>query len=510
MPGDVVDGEDVEDWIDEAYGFWWAAAETSRSEGSTEEKRLEIPRSERAKAREKRLEMVRGVLEDLRRPQDMSDAAFKQLVRYAAEFFVKGDALWRKGKDGRHQLVPAPEKRIELLAAVHDSLGHKGVFSVRSRMLDRFWWPNLDDDVKWYVRTCHECQVRQRTMLHIPPTVAAPAPLFRKAYIDTMLMPKAGGFRYIVQARCSLTAYPEFRKMRQESGRTIGSFIYEEILCRWGALQEIVSDNGTAFVAALDYLSEKYHINHIRISPYNSQANGIVERRHLDVRDALMKMAGGQENKWPEHTDAVFWAERVTVNRVSGHSPYWMAHGVEPLMPFDLTEATYMLPPPELPMTSGDLLARRARLLQKRPEDLAAVHERVLAARYKSAADFEKRFANTIKNKIYEPGALVMVRNSRVHMELNRKTKPRYLGPMVVVRRVKGGAYILADLDGAISKSRYAAFRIISYFLRPNSSIPITSILDLPDEEIDKTAQEIESLGAPDEVDLEAPDADEL
>lgn len=270
MPGDVVDGEDVEEWIDEAYGFWWAAAETSRSEGSTEEKRLEIPRSERAKAREKRLEMVRGVLEDLRRPQDMSDAAFRQLVRYAAEFFVKGDALWRKGKDGRHQLVPAPEKRIELLAAVHDSLGHKGVFSVRSRMLDRFWWPNLDDDVKWYVRTCHECQVRQRTMLHIPPTVAAPAPLIRKAYIDTMLMPKAGGFRYIVQARCSLTAYPEFRKMRQESGRTIGSFIYEEILCRWGALQEIVSDNGTAFVAALDYLSEKYHINHIRISPSRS------------------------------------------------------------------------------------------------------------------------------------------------------------------------------------------------------------------------------------------------
>ncbi|KLO04806.1 hypothetical protein SCHPADRAFT_917886 [Schizopora paradoxa] len=186
-----------------------------------------------------------------------------------------------------------------------------------------------------------------------------------------------------------------------------------------------------------------------------------------------------------------------------------MAHGVEPLMPFDLSEATYMLPPPEFPMTTADLLARRGRQLEKRKEDLAAVHERVLAARYKSAADFEKRFAKTIKNKIYEPGALVMVRNSRIHMELNRKTKPKFLGPMVVLRRTKGGSYLLSDLNGAISKSRYAAFRLLPYFQRSNSSIPITRIVDLPDEDIDKAAEEIESLGAPDEVDVEDPDDDD-
>jgi hypothetical protein len=39
----------------------------------------------------------------------------------------------------------------------------------------------------------------------------------------------------IVQARCSLTAWPEWRALRMETGRTIGAFIFEEILCRWGA-----------------------------------------------------------------------------------------------------------------------------------------------------------------------------------------------------------------------------------------------------------------------------------
>lgn len=175
-------------------------------------------------------------------------------------------------------------------------------------------------------------------------------------------------------------------------------------------------------------------------------------------------------------------------------------------MPFDLSEATYLVTMPELPLTAAQLLAHWARQLEKRVEDLAEIQRRVLAARYKSAADFEARFAATIQDKDFEPGALVLVRNSRVHMELNRKSKPRYLGPMVVVRRTKGGSYILAEVDGAISKSRYAAFRIISYHARPNSPIPITRLVDLPDEELEKTAQDIESIGAPDEVNDEVPD----
>ena len=92
-----------------------------------------------------------------------------------------------------------------------------------------------------------------------------------------MFMPAAGGFRYIVQARCSLTAWPKWRTLHTETGRTIGAFIFEEILCRWGAVEEIVTDNGSAYVAALDWLANRYGIRHIRISAYNSWANGIVE-----------------------------------------------------------------------------------------------------------------------------------------------------------------------------------------------------------------------------------------
>ena len=61
---------------------------------------------------------------------------------------------------------------------------------------------------------------------------------------------------------------------------------------------EIVSDNGKPFIAALSYLEKKYHVKHIRISGYNSHTNGIVERSHFDVRQALFKASDGSESKW--------------------------------------------------------------------------------------------------------------------------------------------------------------------------------------------------------------------
>src|ERR1700728_5338947 len=89
----------------------------------------------------------------------------------------------------KHQLVIPEPNRYALIQEAHDGLGHKGFFVVRTRLLERFWWPYLDPDVHWYVRTCHECQTRQTTKLFIPPTVAVPFSLFRRVYMDTMHLP---------------------------------------------------------------------------------------------------------------------------------------------------------------------------------------------------------------------------------------------------------------------------------------------------------------------------------
>ena len=49
---------------------------------------------------------------------------------------------------------------------------------------------------------------------------------------------------------------------------------------------------------------------------------------------------------------------------------------------------------------------------------------------------------------------------------------------MVIVHWTQGGAYILAELNGAISRLQYAAFQVIPYLARFPDCIPVTSLMD--------------------------------
>ena len=112
------------------------------------------------------------------------------------------------------------------------------------------------------------------------------------------------------------------------------SFIFKKILCHWGAVSELVTDNGLAFVQALDVLMSWYGIHHIQISPYNSQANGVVEQFHYDVWEAIIKSTLGGEIHWSVTAHSVFWAEYVTILKLTGLLLYFMVHGIKPLFSF--------------------------------------------------------------------------------------------------------------------------------------------------------------------------------
>jgi hypothetical protein len=82
------------------------------------------------------------------------------------------------------------------------------------------------------------------------------------------------------------------------------------------------------------------------------------------------------------------------------------------------------------------------------------------------------------------------VHNSKVEYELSHKTKPRYLGPMIVVHGTKGSAYILAELDGVVSKLCYAAFCLLPYLPCNEAKISVTSITGLDEEALNSLASE--------------------
>ena len=501
------DGDEAEDFIDNSYAFFMERTNlvdplpiranepfgrascvpsgTVQVLGIAELEGKLPERSERVKKQDAKVGWVYDFLRGLKVPEGLSKSQANEIARMATQFFVDEGELYKRnpGGNGKHKLYIPKDRRFGLVRQAHDDLGHKGRFAVRLRLAVRFWWPGMDNDVAWYLRTCHACQTRNSMKYFAPPIPMEPSLLFHRWHIDTMMLPTSNGKRHCVHAREGLVSWPEARGMRNENHKVLAAFMFE-ILCRWGAALEFVTDNGPAFVKAAAWLHDHYHVLNIRISSYNSQANGAVERRHRDLREVLVKMLGAECKGWDEALPAVLWAERSTTVKSTGLSPYQMVTGQEPLLPFDLTEATWLVHEQDQ-MSTPELLALRARALQKREEDLAEIGRRIKKSRLGSIAAWEKLHKSHIVDFHCTPGDLVLIRNKRVEMEMDRKTKPRYYGPMVVVSRGRNGAYTLGELDGSLSRNTYAAARIIPYYPRTHVSGTYTAdtgaTIDIPD-----------------------------
>ncbi|KDQ55539.1 hypothetical protein JAAARDRAFT_133761, partial [Jaapia argillacea MUCL 33604] len=121
-------------------------------------------------------------------------------------------------------------------------------------------------------------------------------------------------------------------------------------------------------------------------------------------------------------------------------------------------------------LTSTELLALRIRQLEKRPEDLQHAVATIAQSCFRSAHDFEKRFGRWISRQEFNPGELVLKRNTQVEKSMDRKHHPRYLGPYEVIRRTKGGSYILKELDSTTMQRGVARFRLLPYLSREEAA----------------------------------------
>jgi hypothetical protein len=232
----------------------------------------------------------------------------------------------------------------------------------------------------------------------------------------------------------------------------ISDWIFQDILCQWGALVKIVSANGKPFVTALRDLAKKYHIKHIWISGYNLCANGIIKWSHFDIWQALYKAADGKQNHWAQIVHSVFWFKQVTPRKHMGCSLYYAVTRTHPLLPFNIIETNYLLPSPESLLSSTDLIACCAVALQKCKEDLAALCNHIHATHNWAAVQFERDHESMIHDFNFKPGHLVVIWNTAVEKLLNCKMCPHYMGPLMVVSRNCGSTYILCKLDGMLAQ----------------------------------------------------------
>lgn len=421
-------------------------------------------------------------------PQFDTTTEKRRFIAKASNFFLHEGVLFKNQINGPPlKVILSADAKYRILTEAHEDFGHRGVHAVFETISKRFYWPYLYREVRDHVLTCHECQIRSTKKVDIPLTISRPATIFSTIQVDVMLMPKSShkGYRYIVVARDILTQAPEARALKEITAHNLARFFLEEIILRYGMIGSVVTDNGSEVKGAFAELAKKYGFPHVKVSPYNARANGVVERGHFILREAIVKASKGEIKRWPDLLHHAVFADKIMARRSTGFSPYFLLHGVEPVMPFDLTESTFMVQGFKSGMLTSDLLALRIQQLEKRPEDIAKASAAIIKMRLASKKQFEKRYSRRLKKSDYQPGELVLKRNSVIEKSLNRKTFPRYLGPYEVVRKTMGGSYVLQELNGSMIRQGVAASRLLPYRPRLDKDFigVITEELELDSED---------------------------
>ena len=297
-------------------------------------------------------------LQTLKTPHFETTQKKRRFLTKATEFFIKEGRLFKRNGDRPPLLViRTPEQKLSILKQAHEGTGHRGVMAVFELIRHKFFWPYFRADIHHHVKSCHDCQIRSLKKTEIPLTISAPTTLFTKIYIDIMHMPEsAEKFKYIVAARDDLSGTCEARALQYASSKELAKFFWEELYCRYGAPQKVVTDNGPEIKKAFEALLKRLGIPQIRITPYNHHANGVVERGHFVLREAIVKSCKGDFSQWPNKLPEAVFADRITISRVTGFSPYQLLHATEPLLPMDLVEATFLVENICAKISTSDLL----------------------------------------------------------------------------------------------------------------------------------------------------------
>ena len=82
-------------------------------------------------------------------------------------------------------------------------------------------------------------------------------------------------------------------------------FLWDDIICCHGCFGKLIIDGGSKHQNAVVELTKRYGVKRVVVLAYHSQTNGMIERGHKLIIDALSKMLYGGSTNWACNLPAV-------------------------------------------------------------------------------------------------------------------------------------------------------------------------------------------------------------
>ena len=149
------------------------------------------------------------------------------------------------------------------------------------------------------------------------------------------------------QKKCLIVAIDYFTKwieakpLAKITTKQVAQFFWENVICRYGIPQVLVTDNGTQFNNdEFQGYCRDYDIKLRFTSVAHPQANGQAEVANRIILDGLKKRVEKAQGAWAEDILPILWAYRTTCKVTTGATPFQLAYETEVVEPLEVTHTS--------------------------------------------------------------------------------------------------------------------------------------------------------------------------
>lgn len=388
------------------------------------------------------------------------DRAWKFISKHnlimIAGIVYREEAMSGSSSVAKPRLVPYLPRvmRRDALASSHngDASGHAGERMMYHNMREYFYWPRMMEDIR---RCVAECGICQRAKTHfkaasVVPTLSLPIPTrpFGMIGMDALALPETRmGNNTLIVFTDYLTKWVEAvavrcRKAGTPSSQQVAKALLEEIVCRHGIPDAMLSDQGTGFCQdVMLEVAQWLGIKSKTASPYHPQCNGLTERFNRTFIGMLRTYPGRLADKnWDVRLPLLLFAYRCHYNRNSQRSPFFMLHGFYPMIPGSV-------------MTGVAAVAVRSRSewLREVMQHLPTTWKHAVKMLEENAQLIKEENEQLLKEgklRVYEVGDPVYVFDHRSDSQrIAFKEKPQWRGPVRVSKVITPATYEIEKVN---------------------------------------------------------------
>lgn len=317
--------------------------------------------------------------------------------------------------------------RQSLLRMAHDSpaSGHYDARRTLFRLNQSWYWPTIEEDVKWYCKSCILCKQQNKSWSNAPIPLGSlpPSHIFNeRVHVDLLgPLPDNEGKKYLLVTVDAFSKFIQVKALPDKSMESVASAFYDSWISLFAVPKHVVSDLGSEFHNKLfKFLSLQFGFEHSFSAPQHPQSNGQAE---VSVRETLRYVRKFVEgNEWKVHLPNLRLAHNTCFNSSIRTTPYMAAFSRLPSLPLDIIKSTKSPGPYYGPS-----------YLTSHIHHFSHIRDGVMKNNQDAYDAMKCAHDRRAKGKAFQRGDKVFVRQPHSGKQF-QKFQARYSGPYVIIR----------------------------------------------------------------------------